>query len=179
MIFNNEKLAVKTTLIPLDVTHQVLATKDVQNLLHFGPSTPDSSIPEAPSTLRIMFVELLNFFAETYASVFGITAGPPLHDPLAVAVILDGLAEHDVRFFYSESNGEREERYQVDVLTEGTHEQAVKGETQTGRTVVKLLEPGQEGIKIPRGLHVEKFWKILEQCLEKADQENIRKNTAY
>ena len=38
-----------------------------------------------------MLHDLLTFFAHTYASVFGITAGPPLHDPLAVAVLLSNL----------------------------------------------------------------------------------------
>lgn len=111
-IFSNPLLAAKTTLIPLDLTHQVLATQEVQQLLLHGtplppalpPSTtssppapllPTSADPapsqSQPSTLRRMLHDLLTFFAHTYASVFGITAGPPLHDPLAVAVLLSNL----------------------------------------------------------------------------------------
>jgi uridine nucleosidase len=86
LVFSNFELAAKTTLIPLDVTHQVLASKEVQNLLLRGRNFEESETmdkPEKPSTLRTMFVELLNFFSHSYATVFGITEGPPLHDPLA------------------------------------------------------------------------------------------------
>ncbi len=117
-----------------------------------------------------MFVELLNFFAETYAAVFGITAGPPLHDPLAVAAALDGIPEYEIPFYYSLGDDGKEERYEVDVLTDGTHDEAIRGEAQTGRTVIKLLEHGRQGVKIPRRLEVPNFWKILEQCLETADE---------
>jgi uridine nucleosidase len=173
-VFSNPVLATKTNLIPLDVTHQVLATQSVQDLLLYGPSrTASPSSP--PSQLRVMLIELINFFAETYASVFGITAGPPLHDPLALAVILDGIAGVEMPFYdFIGVNGEkgRNERYAVNIISEGTHAQAVAGETQTGRTVATLLPDGAEGVKIPRSLNVERFWDVLEVCLQRADEKN-------
>jgi uridine nucleosidase len=176
VVFSNIELAAKTTLIPLDVTHQVLATKDVQNLLLHGPSLEGSGTLDAahvPSTLRTMLVELLNFFGHTYAAVFGITEGPPLHDPLAVAAILDGIAEHEISFYDHEPGNEvRKERYKVSVVLDGTHEQALKGEVETGRTILKLLPKGEEGVKIPRGLNVPRFWSVLEECLQRADEKN-------
>ena len=63
-VFDNEILAAKTTLIPLDLTHQVLATQEVQDLLLYGPGGEKTG--EGRTTLRIMLVELLMFFAKTY-----------------------------------------------------------------------------------------------------------------
>jgi len=47
-----------------------------------------------PTPFRTMLHDLLTYFAETYARVFGIGAGPPLHDPLAVAAILPDSTTH-------------------------------------------------------------------------------------
>jgi len=168
-LFSNPVVARKSVLIPLDLTHLVLATKDVQKLLLGGKTGTENS------TLRTMLVELLTFFAKTYADVFGITEGPPLHDPLAVAVILDGIAGEEIPFYDFDprvKEGEkRRERFHVHVVTEGTHEEAQKG-AQTGRTIVKLLPEGEEGVKIPRGLNIERFWDVIEDCLERADAVN-------
>lgn len=196
-LLSHPTLSLKTTLIPLDVTHLVLATPEVQELLHYGknrhvvvPGGKDGK----PSTLRQMLIELLNFFAKTYADVFGITAGPPLHDPLAVAAILDGLVGVEIPFYdylpvpsaslssSSSTNGngkrsldasksERRERYKVEVVTAGTHEEALAG-AQTGRTIATLLPDGEEGVKIPRGLDVRRFWSVIEECLVAADEVN-------
>jgi uridine nucleosidase len=168
-LFSNPVLAPKTVMIPLDVTHQVLATEDVQKLLLYG-----NEGMEGKTTLRIMLVELLLFFAKTYADVFGITEGPPLHDPLAVAVCLDGIVGTEVPF-YDFKEGGRRERFLVSVVTDGTHEDALKG-AETGRTVVKLLPDGIEGVKIPRGLNVGHFWTVMEDCMERADKVNKAKS---
>ena len=85
-----------------------------------------------------MFVELLDFFAQTYATVFGITA-PPLHDPLAVAVILDGIVGLEIPFYDSLEEENAQHRYRVIVIVEGTHDEAVSGKTQTGRTDLEDL----------------------------------------
>lgn len=163
----HEVLRGKMVLIPLDVTHLCLATTDVQGLLEFG--TGGERKGEC-STMRRMFIELLNFFAHTYRDVFGIVDGPPLHDPLAVAVILDGIAGVEIPF-YDRVEGGKRERYAVKVITEGTHEDALAG-AQTGRTIATLLEDGEEGIKIPRGLDVKRFWTVLEECMGRADEVN-------
>ena len=93
-----------------------------------------------------MLHSLLSFFAHTYATVFGITQGPPLHDPLAVAVILDVLGVEEFGFSdtshsldapdssdssnpseSSGSSGSSESgagvhvRYEVQVITDGAH----------------------------------------------------------
>jgi uridine nucleosidase len=170
-LFENPVLAAKTVLIPLDVTHLVLATKDVQALLLYGKAGGAFGAT-GRSMLRTMLVELLTFFAKTYADVFGITEGPPLHDPLAVAVVLDGIIGEEIPFYdFPEGRSGERERFKVAVVTEGSHDDAQKG-ANTGRTIAQLLPEGEEGVKIPRNLDVGRFWKVLEDCLEMADEFN-------
>jgi uridine nucleosidase len=164
-LFSDPVLNKKIVMIPLDVTHQVLATKEVQALLLEG------KFGQEKSTLRTMLVELLTFFAQTYSEVFGITQGPPLHDPLAVAVVLDGVMGAEIPFYDFEGKEGRRERFEVKVVTDGTHEDALLG-AETGRTVAKLLPEGEEGVKIPRGLDTKRFWSVLEECLGRADEAN-------
>ena len=45
--------------------------------------------PSGPSDLKRMLSSTLTFFAKTYASEFGFTRGPPVHDMLAIAYIID------------------------------------------------------------------------------------------
>jgi uridine nucleosidase len=171
-IFDLPELAAKTTLIPLDVSHQVLANKDVIKLLHYGKKIDPSSNDTKPSVLRTMLVELLCFFAETYDKVFGLSEGPPLHDPIAVAAMFEGTQYAIPLYDHEEGQQGRRERFNVKVITEGTHAEALEGKTETGRTIATLLPPGQDGVNIPRSLDVPSFWKVIEDCLEKADAVN-------
>ena len=66
-LFENPELARKLTMVPLDVTHQVLATADVQTLLLCGQDGQGGG--KGKTKLRRMLVDLLMFFAETYRSV--------------------------------------------------------------------------------------------------------------
>ncbi|RDL34793.1 uncharacterized protein BP5553_07921 [Venustampulla echinocandica] len=174
-IFSNSIVNKKTTLIPLDVTHQVLATKEAQALILWGKEGVRSAKGDldgmGKSTLRRMLLELLLFFANTYVEVFGFKTGPPLHDPLAVAAIFDGIPGVEIPFRDFEGDGGKRERYGVHVITEGTHEDAQNG-AETGRTIVKLLPEGVEGVKIPRGLNIPHFWEVVEDCLARADEVN-------
>lgn len=190
-IFTNPAINKKTILIPLDVTHLVLATNEVLDLLSWGKEGKKGE-EKAKTTLRTMLVELLGFFKERYATVFGLVAGPPLHDPLAVAAVFDGIPGLEIPFrdFVDKGTGiqdglgsgvggkhRRRERYSVHVVTEGSHDDAQKG-AETGRTIVKLLDEGQEGVNIPRGLDVGRFWSVLEDCLERADETVAAKGVA-
>lgn len=64
-VFHSPELATKTTVVPLDLSHQVLATDQVRELLLYG-ADGDRTGP-GKSTLRTMLVELLYFFAKTYS----------------------------------------------------------------------------------------------------------------
>ncbi|KAM7189365.1 putative uridine nucleosidase [Naviculisporaceae sp. PSN 640] len=195
-IFSTEGLREKTTLIPLDVTHLVLTTAEVRDLILLGPEEKRDEVTEGElvegqfggeivkgkSKLRVMLVELLMFFARTYSEVFGITAGPPLHDPLAVAAILTGVGEqHEIPFSDFDPSAEgvagaegtkKRERYKVDIVTEGSYEDAREGRTRTGQVTATLLPPGEEGVRIPRSLDINLFWRVLEECVARADEAN-------
>jgi purine nucleosidase len=67
---------VPVTMIGLNVTHQALVTPSVVARLN------------ALGSLGRMCGELMTFFAATYREVFGFEA-PPLHDPVAVARVID------------------------------------------------------------------------------------------
>jgi uridine nucleosidase len=101
----------------------------------------------------------MSFFAGTYAEVFSITEGPPLHDPLAVAAAIDPA-------IFDDKGGER---FQVDIVTEGVHSLNQTEVGQLGRTKVTKLQPGEGGCRIPRGVDLVKFWESTETALERAD----------
>lgn len=171
-IFDNPDIANKTTVVPLDLSHQVLATPEIREMLLYGRGGEKSG--PGKTVLRTMLVELLYFFALTYADTFGITAGPPLHDPLAVAAVLTGLPNeipfHEWDAMRSQQP-EHKERFKVTVITEGSFEAARQG-LQTGRTIVEALPPGSQGVRIPRSLDISKFWDVIEECIERADEAN-------
>ena len=68
-LFDNPVLKGKTTLIALDLTHLVLATKEVQDQILYGPDYQGEKTGKGKTDLRTMLVELLNFFAATYRYV--------------------------------------------------------------------------------------------------------------
>jgi uridine nucleosidase len=101
----------------------------------------------------------MSFFAGTYAEVFSITEGPPLHDPLAVSAAIDP----DI---FDDKGGER---FDVHIVTEGVHSVDQKEVGELGRTKVTELLSGEAGCRIPRGVNLEKFWASIENCLKRAD----------
>ena len=65
------------TMCGLDVTHQALVTPDIFN-----------ELDKMNSKLSKIIIGLLKFFAKTYDEVFEMP-NPPLHDPVAVALLID------------------------------------------------------------------------------------------
>src|SRR5215813_8233146 len=100
-------------MIPINVTHQVIFTRD-QHLRLLDPAVNvanfqgNSKLPQAITPLRLTLSSILLFFAETYKSTFGFADGPPLHDALTIAYIVD-------RELFTCK------RYRVDVELSGTH----------------------------------------------------------
>ena len=160
-IFSNRTLAAKTTLIPLDLTHQVLATRKLRQTLLTGTSFTRSS--DAAIDMRQMFQDLLSFFAHTYSEVYGLTEGPPLHDPIAVAVLLEAVMGPNMRFF--DGGGER---WHVNIVTDGLHSRNEAERGQVGRTVVTKSDHG--GVRIPKSMHVQSFWDVIDRCLQVAER---------
>ena len=68
---------IPTTMCGLDVTHQALVTKEVF-----------ARIEALGTPLAATVIGLLKFFAKTYDEVFEMP-DPPLHDPVAVALLID------------------------------------------------------------------------------------------
>ena len=154
-IFSNTGLTAKTTLIPLDLTHQVLATEEIRRrVLHAAPSTK----------IGQLFHDILVFFAHTYRDVFGLVDGPPLHDPIAVAVLLEGSLRSVQRFDYQGG-----ERWQVKVVTDGMHSEVASERAQVGRTIAEKVANGEGGVRIPRKIDTRLLWKEIEECLDRAE----------
>jgi uridine nucleosidase len=112
---------------------------------------------------RKLFVEILTFFGKTYADVFGITAGPPVHDVLAVA------ATFAPKLF----NDKDDERFEVDVVTDGSHSTTstmlVAG-SQIGRTNATPVVSSHSGVRIPRDLDSDAVWRLIDDCLTLAEK---------
>ena len=177
-VFSNPVLAAKTTIAPLDLTHQMvsvhcskpqpnhltslqLATPAIcQELLYGFDKEVDGS--EA-SVLRVLFNQILTFFAKTYADIFGLTEGPPLHDPLAVAMTF-------VPDLFDDRGGER---FDIKVIIDGEHgvDEIARTTSQCGRTVLTPLKAGEPGVRVPRGPDAVTIWRMLDLCLKQAEGE--------
>lgn len=149
-VFLNPIAKQKTFLIPLDVSHQACTSNQTRGMLLNGD--------KGPTRMRTMFNELLVFVAGTYQDSWGMETGSPLHDPLAVAILLADHPDPEFRIDFNDNNGER---WDIDVVLSGLQE---------GRTVATKVEHGSSGVMIPRSLDTEKFWKSLELCMARADE---------
>jgi uridine nucleosidase len=120
-------------------------------------SATDTS--RTPSPLRALFTQIMSFFAHTYAEIFAITEGPPLHDPLAVVAAVDPA-------IFDDRGGER---FKVDIVTDGVHSVNQSDVGELGRTKVTQLKAGETGCRIPRAVELATFWGLIESCLKSAD----------
>lgn len=133
--------------------------------------TETDNLSSPPSILRRILHALLNFFAATYKTVFELDSGPPLHDPLAVAVVLSNLnppfanAGPKETLKFDDRDGER---FSVTVITNGQHGKDVSVTGQLGRTAARPVEGN--GVTIPRGVDVDAFWDLTVHCIELADE---------
>jgi inosine-uridine nucleoside N-ribohydrolase len=118
------------TVSPLEVTHQALATEEIVARLR-----------EADRRIATFVADLLVFFAETYYKVFGFTS-PPLHDPCAVAAVIDpGILKAQMMH--------------VEIETSGSW---TSGSTVCDVHHVLQKEPNA---RVGYGLEVERFWDML------------------
>jgi inosine-uridine nucleoside N-ribohydrolase len=128
------------TMIGLDVTHQAQATAEVR-----------ARIRALGSPVALIVDELLGFFAETYERVFGFAA-PPVHDPCAVAQVLDPTLVRT-----------RPMRVEIEL----------RGEWTTGRTVCDLYgvwgRPPNAAVGLE--LDVPRFWDLLIETLARYSPE--------
>lgn len=114
----------------LNVTHQALADEVVVK-----------RIAAIGSPLARVCVELLTFFGGTYREIWGFSA-PPLHDPVAVALVADAAVVQTVRT-------------RLDIELSGTHTR--------GATVVDLYaRTGRPpNAEVAVGLDTGRFWDMI------------------
>ena len=118
------------TMSPLEVTHQARATEEVLTRLR-----------AAQRPIATFVCELLAFYGKTYSANFGFSA-PPVHDPCAVAAVIDPTL----------------------VLTRTIRvEIETTGEWTAGRTVCDVYgKLGKEpNVHVGYALEVERFWDML------------------
>jgi uridine nucleosidase len=77
----------KKTMIPINVTHTAIFTREKHTQLLRPGSTPSEDLPRALTNLRHTLSTLINFFADSYRTTFGFKDGPPLHDALTVVYV--------------------------------------------------------------------------------------------
>ena len=124
------------TMVGLDLTHEALATPDVAAAI--------AAVGTAPAR----FVgELLEFFGETYKDEQGFDY-PPVHDPCAVAFVIDPTVMETVRA-------------PLDVELTGT--------LTLGMTVADFRAPAPEDCTthVARNLDHAKFWALVVDALER------------
>jgi purine nucleosidase len=126
------------TMVGLDLTHQALATPEVVARI------------AAPDTAPARFVaEMLAFYASSYAAVHGFPA-PPVHDPCAVAFVID-----------------------PDVLTtrRAPLDVEVHGTLTAGMTVADLRgpEPADCHTRVAVTLDRDRFWDLVIDALARLD----------
>ncbi|MBM2617880.1 nucleoside hydrolase [Actinoplanes sp. LDG1-06] len=119
-----------TTMIGLNVTHQALATAEIID-----------GFRALGTRLGTVCAELMTFFASTYRREFGFDH-PPVHDPIAVAAVIDPALVETVA---------------APVAVELT------GTLTRGATVVDLHHRTREApnADVAVGLQVDAFWKLL------------------
>src|SRR6266513_5673986 len=123
------------TMVGLDLTHQALATPAVlQRISSLG--TPVSRVA----------VPLMEFFRETYRRNSGFDS-PPVHDPCAVARVIDPTVMHCVDAF-------------VAVET--------RGEFSSGMTVTDFSgRLGPTNAQVATKLDVDRFWDLMVDAIER------------
>ena len=127
---------VDVTLCPLDVTHQALAAPEVL-----------AGLTALGTPLARTVVELLGFFADRYRELWGFVAAP-VHDPVAVACVLDpGLVGT--------------ERVNVEVELRGEH---TRGATVIDRAHVTGRAPNAE---VAFDLDAAGFWRRVTAAVER------------
>jgi len=119
-----------TTMIGLNVTHQALATTEIIAEFH-----------AMGTRLGTICADLMTFFASTYHRVFGFEH-PPVHDPIAVAAVIDPSIVRTVAA-------------PVAVELTGTYTR--------GATVVDLHRRTARGpnADVAVGLDVDAFWRLF------------------
>ncbi|QBM89424.1 uridine nucleosidase [Metschnikowia aff. pulcherrima] len=161
IVFNERRLANRIALAPLNLTHTALATSRVQKAIY-------DSDGENNSPLRLMFLQILSFYSDAYVKKYNHTAGPPIHDPLALFLVLPLYAgQHascaefadECDFHYLQRN--------LIVETEGPEMGRILFENKDRDPL--RVEKG--GVYVGQSVNVPFFWKHVLAALASADEQ--------
>lgn len=124
------------TMVGIDVTHKALATPEVRERI--------AAVGTKPS---VFVGELLDFFGATYLEAQGFTS-PPVHDPVAVAYIIDPAVLEVVKA-------------PLDV--------ELSGSLTLGMTVADLRRPAPADCttQVALGIDEARFWDLVVDALER------------
>ena len=130
------------TMVGLDLTHQALATPTVLQRIS-GIGTPVSRVA----------VQLMEFFRETYRRNSGFDS-PPVHDPCAVARVIDPTVMHCVEAFVAVES---------------------RGEFSSGMTVTDFSgRLGPTNAQVATRLDVDRFWDLMVDAIERIGAPAVR-----
>lgn len=120
----------EVTMVGLDVTHQALATEAVVERFR-----------ALDSAAGRFCLDLLDFFAASYRDAQGFDS-PPVHDPVAVAAVIDPS---------------------ILTLLRAPLGIELRGEHTLGMTVADLRAPAPEGCRtsVATGIDVDRFWDLV------------------
>lgn len=129
---------VKLVMIPLEVSHTALVTPEIVD-----------RIRKMDTQFSALCIDLLHFFAETYKRVFHFEY-PPLHDPLAVAYVINPSIFETVLM-----------RVDIETVSELT----------SGRTICDIYHMSKlpKNVFVGQKVNVEEFWNLLISSLTLAN----------
>ena len=135
IVFNS---GVPLTMVPLEVTHEAQVTPEVL-----------ARVTSSNTRFAKNMGDLLTFFATTYKEVFDFDH-PPLHDPCAVAHVIDAGMFVD-------------ELMRVDIETAGLC---------AGRTVCDIYRKSKEAPNcvVAKEIDTAKFWDMMITAIRRADE---------
>lgn len=163
-VFNHPGLAGKIVLAPLNLTHTALATSRVRDKIYAQKGNN--------SQMRSMFSKILSFYSGIYEDKYDHHDGPPIHDPLAMFLILPMVARAekmddfvdlcDFHFLQRELN--------VVELGPNIGQLTFKNENRDPLRVEKA------GVFVGTGINVPFFWEHIYTALEHADAQIMQRS---
>lgn len=165
----------KVVMAGLNVTHQAILTPSLQNaLLNKSRSSP----------IRKLVSSAITFFADTYASEFGFIHGPPIHDVLTVAYVLDPTL-----FFSLEPRFNTPQLIEQSVFTQPkkvpskrfrVHIDTSPSDTTAGTTIVDFYQQwpiehqgwhaGGKNAVVLEYVDTQRLWKLLFDAVDRAEE---------
>ena len=148
IVLEDPELKPKVVVCPLDVTHKVLCDDSVQKKILNEPNT---------TAFRTMIYDLITFFASTYKEAQGFDRGPPIHDPVAVYVLMQ---VYDLR-----DCGLNSQQLEIHVDEHGEHE----GKMISAACDDTVSRGGPRGVSVVFDIDVRQFWTDLLETITIAD----------